>query len=319
VCYVVVQLNDKNNPKKKEKKMARNATPISKDWDYNVVMEDLMTIDGKKSGYKCTRRTDNGMVLNPVTKDYGIVQNSDLFPRVRSAFADHGWNENDYNEDIWVARDGRRVYGRYDFKNEVIKLPQVGDELGLRLTVNNSFDRTCKVSFSVGMLRLVCTNGMTALDSEFSMQRKHSNKLDLNFIQDALENAVEAWDSLKKDGNPFTRMASFKLTQEEGLNILQNLTGNTSKKPLSEVQRESIAQIWNGPTYSEDEGRNVWNLLNASTQYLSNDTDVNRFEMVERVTSGVTKNLMAATRNPKGVLAKLKEAPKLEEVVVANN
>mgnify|MGYP001353165677 CR=1 FL=1 len=298
--------------------MARNATPISTDWDYNVVMEDLFTADGKKSGFKCTRRTDTGKVLNPVTKDYGIVQNSDLFPRVRDAFQSHGWGENDYSEDIYVARDGRRVYGRYDFKNEVIKLPQVGDELGLRLTVNNSFDRTCKVSFSVGMLRLVCTNGMTTLEKEFSMQRKHSNKLDLNFIQDALENAVNAWDSLKKDNNPFSRMADAKISQEEGLNILLNMTGNTGKKPLSEVQREAIAQIWNGPTYKEDEQRNVWNLLNASTQYLSNDTDVNRFEMVERVTASVTSRLMDATRN-QGVLAKLKEAPEVEGVVVANN
>ena len=47
----------------------------------------------------------------------------------------------------------------YDFKNQTRALrredPEVGDEVGLRLTLQNSFDRSLRVSFALGMLRLV--------------------------------------------------------------------------------------------------------------------------------------------------------------------
>ena len=59
--------------------MARTTPPTSSNYDYTVVMEDLYTADGKKTDLKCTRRLDTGAVLAPVTKDYGICNNADLF------------------------------------------------------------------------------------------------------------------------------------------------------------------------------------------------------------------------------------------------
>jgi len=274
--------------------MARTAKPTSSHFDYNVVMEDLYTAEGKKSGFKCTRRLDTGAVLSPVTKDYGIVQNSDVIEVAEEAFDKAGLTN--YEREVFICRGGSTMRARYDFPQRTIKLPKVGDELGLRLDVNNSFDRTTRVSFGLGMIRLVCTNGMTSMNREFSMNRKHSNQINLDFISKALSKALTGFDNLGNADNIYTKMADKDVTQDEGLTILQNLV---SGKVISEVTREGIAQIWNGPSHDEDEARTIYNLLNASTEFLTHRVGNDRFEMTNRVTENVTRHLMKATQDKK--------------------
>ena len=91
-------------------------------------------------------------------------------------------------------------------------------------------------------------------------------------------------------------MASKDVTQDEGLTILQNLVGG---KVISEVTREGIAQIWNGPSHDEDEARTIYNLLNASTEFLTHRVGNDRFEMTNRVTENITRHLVKATQDKK--------------------
>ena len=293
--------------------MARTTRPVSPDYDYNVVMEDMLTPDGKKTGWKCTRRLDTGQVIAPVTKDYEICQNADVIDTARSAFAEVGLDN--YNENINVCRDGAVMRAVYDFPGHTRQLKtgkgkKVGDEVGLRLTLNNSFDRSRKVSFDLGMLRLVCTNGMTTMEKELSIARKHSSKLSLDFIVESVNKAVTKFDSLMKEGNIFDQMSQYEIDQEQGLYILHNLVKN---KTISEVTREGIAQVWNNPR-QEDEGRNVYNLLNASTDYLTHQVSDTRFELADRVTQNVTKRLVGAVRK-KSVMDKLLIKPEVEAEV----
>jgi hypothetical protein len=272
--------------------MARNTKPVSAEYDFPVGIETLRTEDGRDSGWKCTRRLDTGLVLQPVTKDYGLVLNSDLIDSVKESFDNVGLDG--YQEKVSVVRDGARMYARYDFPNKTVKIGKrkVGDEVGLRLTVNNSYDRSSKISFAVGMLRLVCSNGMTSLDKEFEMNKKHTQQVSLNFIQDALGDAVNAFDSLNNGDNIFSRMADKEIDQDKGLAILQNLT---SSKVISEKVRENIARIWNAPKHEEDSDRNLFNLLNATTQHLSHGVEDERFEMSERLNTRVTRIFANAT------------------------
>jgi len=292
--------------------MARTTRPVSSDYDYNVVMEDMFTADGEKTGWKCTRRLDTGQVIAPVTKDYNICQNKDVINTSRAAFLQAGLTN--YQENINVCRDGAVMRVVYDFPEHTRQLKiqgkAVGDEVGLRLVVNNSFDRSRKVSFDLGMLRLVCTNGMTTMEKELSIARKHSSKLSLDFIVEAVNRAVTKFDDMMKSGNIFDQMASYDVSQEQGLYILQNLVKN---KTISEVTREGISQVWNNPR-KEDEGRNIYNLLNASTDYLTHEVSDNRFELSNRVTQNVTKRLANAVRKPV-LMNKLLIKPKVEAEV----
>ena len=290
--------------------MARNTRPVTQDYDFPVEIESMFTQDGKDTGWKCTRRQDTGQVLQPVTKDYGLVRYADHIDLVEESF--HNAGLHDWNRSIHVVRDGARMYGRYDFPNKTLQLPKVGDELGLRLTINNSYDRSSKISFAVGMVRLVCTNGMTSLDKEFEMNKKHTQAVSLSFISDALENAIGAFDSLTGDNNIFTRMAEKEVKQDEGLAILTNLT---NRKVISEKVRESIARVWNDPKHEEDNDRNLYNLLNATTQHLTHGMEGERFELSEKLNRRVTRMFTNAAKSSTKFTS-LVELPKKEEEVL---
>lgn len=261
-------------------------------YNFNVeTVPSYMTLpDGtqKPTGFLVNRRTDNFAVLGTVTDRYGLVQNSDLISVAEDAFTQKGLTN--YTRRIVVAGEGERLYATYDFKNHTKKL-KVGDEVGMRLTVQNSFDGGLRVSFALGLLRLVCSNGMTTLEREVGMTQKHSSQISTKFVTNALEKAVLAWD---KSTDVFNRLADVQLTHEQGRNILARLEEGSV---LSGKLRESVETIWNAPRYREDNARNLYNLYNAVTQHLTHDVASTRFELANRVSENVLSTLERASRD----------------------
>jgi Domain of unknown function (DUF932) len=271
--------------------MAQKAIQSAK-YDFNVEAAPsyMQTPDGRfvKDGFTVNRRADTLAVLGKVTDRYGIVQNTDVISAAEDAFLSKGMTN--YKRSIVVTGEGEKMYAVYDFKNHVKKLKK-GDEIGLRLTVQNSFDGSLRASFALGMLRLICLNGMTALENEVSMTKKHSSGINLKFIIDALTRAITTWDN---SSVVFERLADVNLTQEQGHTILENLK---AQHVLSDKLREGIAGIWAVPTHTEDSERNLFNLYNAVTQYLTHEVSTERFELANRVSAGVLSVFERATRD----------------------
>ena len=258
------------------------------------------------TGWFANTRTDTGEVLGVCTEQYGIVNNRDLFAKADETFASRGLIPT--NVETIVSGNGSRVRRIYDFKNQVMKVPEVGDKMGMRLQLNNSFDRSLRLAWLLGMLRLACLNGMKTLETEFTLTKRHSKKADFTSLitDQALDSALGRF---KDAAGVYTDMSRVAITQEQGLNALQNLA-NSGK--LSETVRESIAQIWNNPTHEEDKGRNLYNLYNAATEHLTHGQD-NRFEYADRTSKILLKDFSKAT-NPKA-LNKLVKAIPVDEVV----
>ena len=293
--------------------MARTAThAINSDWDYDVEKVPVFDEKGKKiDGQFMTRRVDTGLVLKcGVSKDYNVVNNREVMEPVKNVLADLGLEAT--SEKHYVMGGGARFKARFEFKDTQVEIPKVGDTLGFRLDLDNSFNLMHRIRTMGGGLRLVCTNGMTTLDKEHGISCKHSNKFSVNNVVKAVQDALGAFKKLADDDNPFTLMASREVSQEQGLNILQNLT---DKGTISEVRREGIARIWNNPSHNEDDSRNLYNLNNAVTQHLTHDVADERFEYANRVTANVLKRFDLASRNPNR-LKKLWTPAKNSEVVV---
>ena len=278
--------------------MARTSkTPITSDWNYEVEKVKCMTPEGHFTGDYMTRRVDGqgpnrGVLKTGVSKDYNVVQNREVMEPVQNVLADLGLEPTKTQH--FVMGNGARFKARFEFKDTQIEIPKVGDTLGFRLDLDNSFNLMHRIRTMGGGLRLVCTNGMTTLDKEHGISCKHSNKFSVKNIVHAVEDALEAFQDLGKADNPFTLMASREVTQEQGLNILQNLT---SKGTISEVRREGIARIWNKPTHQEDNGRNLYNLLNAATEFTTHEVAETNFTMSETMNSNITKRLLAAAKD----------------------
>ena len=292
--------------------MARTTRPTSDSYDFQVVQEPLFNRGGKaavvgKSPVMGNFRTDTGQCLGTSTEAYAIVQNGDLVEQVEDALGKSELGE--FTSQKLVARDGARFYGVYDFPS-MDKPVVLGDGAGMRLTLNNSFDRSTGVDFTLGLMRLICLNGQMTLVADTSVTRKHSRKLTLDFITDAIHSCTLKFEESIKD---FGTLAERNITQEEGGLILDNLA---IKKVLSESLRDSIQMVWDAPTHKEDEGRNLYNLYNATTQHLTHDVEGGRFEYARRVSHSVLKNLTKARDHAEHFGKLTQRVPKKDEVAI---
>ena len=241
-----------------------------------------------KDGFTVNRRTDNHAVLGKVTDRYGLVQNEDLLGATEDAFKVQGMV--DYTRKVIVAGDGERMYAVYDFKS-VTRALAVGDEVGLRLTVQNSFDGSLRASFLAGMLRLICKNGMVTVEREVGLTQKHGSKVSVSFVQEALVKALAAWH---KSTVVFDRLAAVSITQIQGSLILSNLA---EANVLSGKLLDGASSIWAAPSHTEDNARNLFNLYNAVTQHLTHDVANERFELADRISRNVLSALERASRD----------------------
>ena len=263
--------------------------------DYNFTVEQVPLFDekGRRSGFFGNQRTDNGAILGVTSERYGIQNNAPLIERAEEAFKAQGLEWEEENRNIVVTGDGQRMRAVYDFPNQIKRREdrKKGDNMGLRLTVQNSFDRSLRVSFAMGVLRLVCTNGMTSLEKEQSMTKKHSSGNDLNFLGEALSRAIGSWD---KALLTYNNLESIEIKPQEGLNALHNLAKGGA---LSDRMAGEISKIWNNPTYEEDKGRNLYNLYNAVTEHLTREVEGTRYELAERINHKVLSRLDQAARS----------------------
>jgi len=257
------------------------------DYDFVVEQVPLFDAEGRRSGFFGNQRTDTGDVLGVTSDRYGIVNHGTLIDTGEEAFA--AANLGEYDRKVYVTGDGARLKAHYDFRNQTRAL-KVGDEVGLRLTLQNSFDRSLRVSFALGMLRLVCTNGMTTLENEVSMTKKHSANVETSFLSDALKKAIAGWDNAidKMDA-----LSAKSIEHDEGLVVLGNLVRLGA---LSDRMSAEIAKVWNDPSYDEDKGRNLYNLYNATTQHLSRNVEDTRSELADRTSRNVFRHLWNGTR-----------------------
>lgn len=277
------------------------------DYDFTVEQVPLFDEKGNRTGFYGNQRTDDLTVLGVTSERYGIQNNGPLLEKAEEGFDAAGLG--DYKRKVIITGEGQRMRAVYDFENE-IKERKRGDNLGLRLTVQNSFDRSLRVSFAMGMLRLVCTNGMVSLEKEQSMTKKHSTGNNLDFLGDALTNAIKSWD---KAMLTYSRLENIELTQDQGLNALHNLSKSGS---VSERMAGEISKIWNNPTHRQDNARNLYSLYNAITQHLTHEVEDTRFELAERVSQKTLRAFDAAAKNG-GKKDKLLHLPKGETIAFA--
>ena len=261
------------------------------DYDFTVEQVPLFDAQGRRTGFFGNQRTDNGIVLGVTSERYGIQNNAPLIERAEEAFNDQGLG--DFEREVIVTGDGQRMRAVYDFKNQIKPREdrKKGDNMGLRLTVQNSFDRSLRVSFEMGVLRLVCSSGMTSLEREQSMTKKHSSGNGLDFLGEALSKAIGSWD---KALLTYNQLEAVEIEQQQGLNALHNLA---KAGAISDRMAGAVSKIWNNPTYTEDEGRNLYNLYNAVTEHLTREVEGTRYELAERVNQKVLSRLDQAARS----------------------
>ena len=272
------------NPNNTEAVLERQTSKF----DYNVEQVTMTLPNGTPTRYFANVRTDTNEVLGVVTEKYEVLQNNDLINTVESLFTKEGFTN--YNRKTICTANGSRIRAIYDFPDQGFKLAN-GNDLTFRLKVQNSFDGSLRASFQVGLVRLVCSNGLALPVASVGMTRKHTNsQLDPELVRESFHKSVKAFS---ESAPLFNRMIETRLTQTEGLTVLLGLE---KSKVMSERMREGIEAIWNRPTYREDSDRNLFNLYNSVTQHLTHSVEGKRFELAERVNTGTLQAFTKAVK-----------------------
>lgn len=286
--------------------MSRQANQ-SDNYNFNVFQRRLTNpVNGQPLDFYGNFRDDTEECLGITSEQYGIIQNSELINGARQALELRGMT--DYQEKIIVAGNGARFYSRFEFRNKQLA-SQVGDIFGYALTLKNSFDRTLRASFELGFIRLVCTNGMATTEKEFSVTRKHSYKISVDFLGEAIDNAI---DNGPKALGVYDDMSRIQIGDLQGLNILDNLV---SDKVLSGSLAANIKPLWLAPRRQEDKARTLYNLYNAVTEHATHVVRNDRFEYAEKVSGNVLLQFVGATRKP-DKLARLVQPVKIPLPIV---
>jgi hypothetical protein len=219
----------------------------------------------KNSGFLFNRREDNGAYLGLVTKDYAIVQNSDLVNAVEEAISLRKHLGN-FERRVAVMGQGEKCAVTYTFTGYHKKLARVGDSVGFSFTIRNSFDRNWQAAIIGGLIKLACANGMTTLAKELSLLQRHSSKLSLAFVGEMIDRAIQSFNGSLAH---FERMASLPVSQEQGRNVIAYALQNYPV--ISTATAREVFAIWEAPTYKEDSERNVMSLYSAFTQHLRDE------------------------------------------------
>ena len=277
--------------------MSKKATQ-SANWNFTVVQRQIPSpIAGRGPiPYFGNFREDTGDCLGITSEQYGIIQNGALLDAARAALDQRGMSG--YAEKILVAGEfGQRFYAEFTFADKQLA-SDVGDLFGYKLTLRNSFDRTLRAAFSLGFLRLICKNGASTMEKEFSVTRKHSSRVTVDFVGDAIDHALaQGREAL----SVFDTMAKAAISDEQGANVLDHLV---LSDVLSGSLSEAIKTLWLNPRRQEDKARNLYNLYNAATEHLTHQVSGDRFEYAEKVSNTVLLRFANAARHP-DKLAKL--------------
>lgn len=284
--------------------MARNAVQ-SNIWNFTVTsMRMPHPITGAPTNFFANVRSDTQEILGVTSEHYGVIQNCELMDMARAAFDKEGLGA--ASEKIIVTNGGKRVYAEFDFGQKTAKT-QVGDIFGYRLRMKNSFDRSVRAAVELLFKRLACSNGMATLLKEFAMEKKHSKKITVDFVREAIEKAFangnEALQIYEVLGNQ-------EITMEQGQGILTHLG-------LSEKLRESIETLWLSPRRELDRARNLYNLYNAVTEHLTHQVEGDRYEYATKLSHAILAELYSAAKD-KEKLQKLSVALVLPPTVIVS-
>ena len=153
------------------------------------------------------------------------------------------------------------------FQNPNLKIKgSDGDDSFPRIIMTNSHDGMQAFKFSVGIFRLVCSNGLVVADEQFSDFKIKHKGYTFNELRGVVNQAVE---DLPNKVEVLNQMKNRVLSQEEknklaldAMLIRANIAPGSEKAKKFNYDDETIIDILD-PKRKEDEGDDLWRVFNV--------------------------------------------------------
>lgn len=204
-------------------------------------------------GHRQVFRKDIGKALDIVSDQYALVEHKDAIFPVVDRMGREGWKVKQSR----VENFGARAFVELIRMDRTITA--VGDEVGQRVMLRNSYDRSSSLSFSFGGIVVVCLNGATIPGAGINFSSHHNGAV--NEKLDFVLQSVHKIDTVLGEtmGRYYSGMDK-EVPLKIGREIVQRIVG--------ERKTEEVLPLWfNGV------GRrgtpDAWSLYNGITQFLT--------------------------------------------------
>ena len=167
------------------------------------------------------------------------------------------------------SRGGSTIFSKHmvAFQNPDIKIKgQDGDDAFPRIIMTNSHDGMQAFKFSVGIFRLVCSNGLVVADEQFSEFKIKHKGYTFGELREVVNEAVK---DLPNKVEVLNKMKAKELTQDEknklaldAMLIRAGIKPGSKEAKKFEYDEETIEDILE-PTRDEDKGNDLWKVFNV--------------------------------------------------------
>ena len=168
-----------------------------------------------------------------------------------------------------ASRNKSTIFSKHmiAFQNPDLKIKgKDGDDSFPRIIMTNSHDGMQAFKFSVGIFRLVCSNGLVVADEQFSEFKIKHKGYTFGELREVVNQAVE---DLPNKVQVLNDMKDRVLTQDEknklaldAMLIRANITPGSEKAKEFNYDDETIEDILD-PKREEDKGDDLWRVFNV--------------------------------------------------------
>ena len=166
-------------------------------------------------------------------------------------FLKEGWKISEVNQ------NGKSVHGVHQIKFRNGELPKVGDTL-FEAIVRNSHNGMSALSVSAGLFRLCCSNGLTVPTSTAESFRVKHQRFELDDVKRLTESFASKLPKIEMSVNG---MMEKELSTDEKIDFLRKSSEVRfgQNKVLTDLEMVGLLT----PNRSEDEGDDLWRVLNV--------------------------------------------------------
>lgn len=233
---------------------------------FPVKQEKLFLSNGRETDIYAIINAENGHYVGHYGSEDVFISNKELMERLFKALDLLGI---DY--DVKMKAYGKRAdrFHAILTLNEGLKVN--GFESKLELHIKNSFGNGALMC-QLGLLLLICLNGMVGMQKAFSLLQRHSKSLSLDYVVKELEqrlsNAQNGFQGM------FDGINDIQINDNQVATMLGNMA-RLGKQSFSKKMASYILLNWHNPDEPErGYGDTLWRFLNAGTRVFRDLSDI---------------------------------------------
>ena len=168
----------------------------------------------------------------------------------------------------WKVVDAKEVKARKDVgfqkhlvvfrNNDVVINGEDGDTVYPQVLLTNSHDGKNSFTFTAGLFRMICENGLVVADTEFEDFKVRHMGYDFETLQDTIKEIISNLDLTVESMN---KMKETELNEEQMFNLAKSFLDLRIEGTNNKYMENAINDVLD-PQRSEDMGNGLWEVFN---------------------------------------------------------